>query len=45
MNNMWLGKTYESVNFSVRAKRGQTVSVVAENSYGMQSEALEAVLG
>lgn len=45
MNNMWLGKTYESVSFSVRAKRGQTVSVVAENSYGMQSEALEAVLG
>ncbi len=45
LNNYWLGKTYENVTFKVKADKGSIIKVVAENAYGMQSEALSAQLG
>lgn len=40
VNNYWLPNPYDEVTFTVNAKHGYTVSVVAENAYGMQSNAL-----
>ncbi len=44
VNNYWLPNPYSEVSFTVDAKTGYTVRVVAENAYGMQSECLEAVI-
>lgn len=44
VNNYWLGKTYENIVFKVKANKGSTIKVVAENAYGMQYGALCAEL-
>ncbi len=41
LNNYWLADTYESITEKVKAEKGCTIKVVAENAYGKQSEALE----
>lgn len=45
MNNYWLGKTYDKVTFKVKADKGSVIKVVAENAYGMKSEAISVQLG
>ncbi|MGN0469024.1 MAG: metallophosphoesterase family protein [Acutalibacteraceae bacterium] len=44
MNNSWSGNTYDSVSLNVKAKAGYTIKAAAENAYGMQSQALTAVV-
>lgn len=44
VNNYWVGDVFDSVTFTVKAEKGYTVKVTAENSYGMASEALSAVV-
>lgn len=45
LNNYWLGKTYKDVTFKLKAKKGAIIKAVAENAYGMQSDALCVQLG
>ena len=42
VNDYWLAKDYSSVSFRVQAQAGDTIRIVAENAYGMQSDALTA---
>ncbi|MBQ7546681.1 MAG: hypothetical protein IJT41_06940 [Clostridia bacterium] len=44
VNDYWIADCYETVRFTARAKSGCTVSIVAENAYGMQSEPLTAII-
>ena len=44
VNNYWLGKTYENITFKIKANKGSKIKIIAENAYGMQSEALCAEL-
>lgn len=40
LNNYWTVEQYETISFEIEAKTGYTVSVLAENCYEMQSDAL-----
>lgn len=40
LNNYWTTELYKDISFTVDAKPGYTVSVTAENAYGMSSEPL-----
>lgn len=42
VNDYWLANSYKKISFTAAAQSGCTVSVIAENAYGMQSEALTA---
>ena len=44
VNNYWQGETDETITFTVPAETGSTVSVTAENAYGMQTEALTTTI-
>lgn len=45
INNYWTVNTYEEVSFTVPCEIGNTITVTAENSYGMQSDALSCPVG
>lgn len=40
VNNYWRGQCYDTVTMTVQAEKGSTVSVTAENAYGMRTAAL-----
>lgn len=42
VNDYWLAKSYQTIRFTTEAKSGCTVSVIAENAFGMESEPLTA---
>ena len=42
VNDYWLANSYKSIQFTTEAKSGCTVSVIAENAFGMESEPLTA---
>ena len=44
VNDYWRADCYKTIRFTTDAPSGSTVSVIAENAYGMQSEALSAKL-
>ncbi len=41
VNDYWKADTYKTVTFRVRADVGDTVTVTAENAYGMASQPLQ----
>ena len=45
VNDYWIANSYETIRFTASASSGDTVSVVAENAYGMQSAPLIAQIG
>ena len=45
VNDYWIANCYETIRFTASASSGDTVSVVAENTYGMQSAPLIAQIG
>lgn len=42
VNDYWLANSYKTIRFTTEAKSGCTVSVIAENAFGMESEPLTA---
>ena len=44
VNNYWKADTYKTVSFRVSAQKGDTITVTAENAYGMQSQPLTTVI-
>ena len=44
VNDYWRANTYKTVTFHVDAEKGDTVSVTAENAYGMRTQPLTAVV-
>lgn len=44
VNDYWLTDSYKTVRFTSAAKSGCTVSILAENAYGIQSEPLTTVI-
>lgn len=44
VNDYWLGNSYKTIRFTTKAASGCTVSVIAENAYGMQSEPITVKL-
>ena len=44
VNDYWIADSYKTVQFTAKVKSGDTVSILAENAYGMQSEPLTAVI-
>ena len=45
VNDYWLAKSYKKISMTAEAGSGCTVSVIAENAYGMQSAPLTAEIG
>lgn len=45
VNDYWLANSYKKIDFTTAASSGCTVSVIAENAYGMQSAPLTAQVG
>ncbi len=44
VNNYWVNDDFDSVTFKIKAEKGFTIKVTAENSYGMPSQALTSEL-
>lgn len=44
VNNFWQRDIYETVTFTIPVQKGDMISVIAENSYEMQSKALTCVI-
>lgn len=44
VNDYWLANSYKKITFTATAPSGSTVSVIAENAYGMQSEPITATV-
>ena len=44
VNDYWLANSYKTIRMTASAKSGCTVSVIAENAYGMQSAPLTATV-
>lgn len=42
VNDYWLANSYKTIRFTTDAESGCTVSVIAENAFGMESEPLTA---